>query len=160
LTRTSVPLDPLAFVEDTFKIQFGLLSIPEPEFYETDELCQQEALRMGALIFMKETLQEYPLASLGSTNLVRRMKNALSFISDIKKYAQLLVWLLFMGGISSKESLDRVWFIAHLVRVLPKHSTWENVRGVLKKVLWIEKLYGDPCRDVWKEVEITRAITS
>jgi hypothetical protein len=111
---------------------------------------------MGALIFMKETLQEYPLASLGSTNLVRRMKNAISFISDIKKYAPLLVSLLFMGGISSKESLDRVWFIAHLVRVLPKHSTWENVRGVLKKVLWIEKLYGDPCRDVWKEVEITR----
>ena len=111
---------------------------------------------MGALIFMKETLQEYPLASLGSTNLVRRMKNALSFISDIKKYAPLLVRFLFIGGISSKESLDRVWFIAHLVSVLPKHSTWENVRGVLKKVLWTEKLYGDPCRDLWKEVEITR----
>jgi hypothetical protein len=77
LTRTSVPLDPLAFVGDMFEIQLGLLSVPEPEFYETDELCLQEALRMGALIFMKETLQEYPLASLGSTNLVRRMKNAL-----------------------------------------------------------------------------------
>lgn len=160
LTRTSVLLDPLAFVEDTFEIQFGILSVPEPELYETDELCLQEALRMGALIFMKESLQEYPLASLGSTNLVRRMKNALSFISDIKKYAPLLLWLLFMGGISSKNTFDRVWFMAHLVRVLPKNSTWDNVKGVLKKVLWVEKLYDDPCRGLWKEVKITRAINS
>jgi hypothetical protein len=56
---------------------------------------------MGALIFMKEALQEYPLASLGSTNLVRRMKNALSLILDSKKYAPLVLWLLFVGGISS-----------------------------------------------------------
>ena len=56
LTRTSVPLDPLAFVEDPFEIQSGFLSIPEPVFYETDELSLQGALRMGALIFMKETI--------------------------------------------------------------------------------------------------------
>jgi hypothetical protein len=113
---------------------------------------------MGALIFMKETLQEYPLASLGSTNLVQRIKTALSLISDVKKYAPLLLRLLFMEGISSKKRLDRVWFMAHLIRVLPKRSTWESVRGALKKVLWVEKLHGHPCRGLWEEVEVTRAI--
>jgi hypothetical protein len=115
---------------------------------------------MGALIFMKETLQEYPLATLGPTNMVQRMKTALLFISDIKKYALLIVWLLFMRGFSSKKSFDMAWFMAHLVRVLPKHSTWENVRGVLGEVLWVEKLHGDPCRNLWKEVQITQAINS
>jgi hypothetical protein len=109
LTRTSVPLDPLAFVEDTFEIQFGFPSIPEPELYETDELCLHEALRIRALIFIKETLQEYPLVSHGSTNMLRGMKNAPSFIFNIKKYVPLLLWLLFTGGISSgKKSLDGV----------------------------------------------------
>jgi hypothetical protein len=112
---------------------------------------------MGALIFMKETLQEYPLASVGSTNLVRRLKDTLSSISDLERYAPLLLWLLFMGGITSK-SLDRVWFMAHLIRVLPKDSTWQNMKGVLKKVLWIEKLHDAPCYDLWKEIEVSRII--
>jgi hypothetical protein len=85
LTRTSAPLEKLPFVEDTFQIQFDLVLFPEPESYEGDELCLQEALRMGALIFIKETLQEYPLASVGSINLVRGLKDALSSISDLDK---------------------------------------------------------------------------
>jgi hypothetical protein len=155
LTRTLVPIEPLAFVADTFEIQSELLSILEPDSYESDVLSLREALRMGALIFMKEIVQEYPLALLGST---QRMKNALSSILDIKKYAPLLLWLLFMGGISSKNSIDRVWFMAHLVKALPKQSTWEDVRRALKIVLWIEKLQGDHCKNLWEEVKITRAI--
>jgi hypothetical protein len=113
---------------------------------------------MGALIFIKETLQEYPLASVGSINLVRRLKDALSSISDLEKYAPLLLWLLFMGGITSKKTFDRVWFMAYLVKVLPKDSTWENVKGVLAKVLWIERLHDAPGHELWKEIEITRRI--
>jgi hypothetical protein len=48
--------------------------------------------------------------------------------------------------------------MAHLVKVLPRHSTWEDVRRVLKKALWVEKLQGDPCRGLLEEVEITRVI--
>jgi len=153
---TPVPIEPLAFVADIFEIQSELLSNLEPDSYELDVLSLREALRMGALIFMKDIAQEYPLALLGSTNLVQRMKNALSSILDIKKYAPLR--LLFMGGISSKKSIDRVWFMAHLVKALPKQSTWEDVRRALKSVLWIEKLQGDHCKNLWEEVKITRAI--
>ncbi len=29
---------------------------------------------------------------------------------------------------------------------------------ILKRVLWVEKLHGDPCRCLWEEIEVIRAI--
>jgi hypothetical protein len=115
---------------------------------------------MGALIYMKEVFREFPFSAIGSRNLVRRLKESLTLISDWARSAPLSMWLFFMGGISAAGKPDRAWFVAHLVKVATalKVQSWSDVKQMLEKMLWIKKIHEQACKVLWEEVDIFRSV--
>ena len=96
--------------------------------------------------------------------LVRRLKE--SFPKPVLDPASLqgpsLLWLLFMGGIAARGTVDRAWFVAHLVRLAPivGLSGWDEVKCTLQKMLWIEKVLADRGKALWDELEIMSGVLS
>ena len=82
-------------------------------------------------------------------------------IAEEPRAASLVLWLYFMGGIASQGLATRSWFKNKLLEfvLLPGELlTWMNVKKALKKVLWIELVHEGPCKQLWDETEITRAM--
>lgn len=152
LTQGPVKVDQRAFVEDSYHILYGLMSQPETRD-EEDVNSIEEALRVGALIYMKAISQEFPFSVLGSQTLVRRLKKLLPQTNCI---GPLTTWLLFLGGIASKDRLDRTWFVAQLAKNVT--GTWEEISETVNRILWIKKILELSCKELWEEAEITREI--
>jgi len=158
-------LDPTVFIEACYSIQHQLLSRTSVEagadaFFDAYEARLEEAFRLGGLIFMKEMLQEFAFAVTGTKILVTKLKTSLGLILDDGSASHALLWLLFMGGLSAKQSLDRTWFISHLARLGNELDvlTWEEVRGLLEGVIWVGKILDGTGEKLWGEVEVMMSV--
>jgi hypothetical protein len=87
-------------------------------------------------------------------DLVHRLKACLGPIIASSPPSELLLWLLFTGGVSALGTPERSWFVKHLVSVAGDLGLerWEDVRDVLKKVIWHEILCERSYRRLWEEV--------
>ena len=159
-------LAPKELIEASFSIQYQLLSSAPLEdlsdgtiVYENDELG--EAFRLGAIIYMKEILQEFTSSTTGSRILVSKLRKSLRlvFTNGITPVSSsLFLWLLFMGGVASiKNGMDRTLFVTHLVRLcydLGIHE-WGEVKERLENVLWIGKVLDKTGKALWEETQDT-----
>jgi len=154
ISRPGVSLHPRAFDEDIILIQHRLLSTPNVADSELASAC-----RLGALIYVKTLTREKPFSPSSS----KVVKSLLARIVKERRAAPLLLWLYFMGGIASQGLAARSWFTNKLLEsvLLPGELlTWMSVKKALKKVLWIELIHEGPCKQLWNEIEATRATTS
>ena len=156
---SSAPLSPQAFVEDSYSIRHGLLSFSSSASSSAQERHIQEGLRLGALIYMKDLLREFPRSVVGMEVLIERLKKQLELVSQIQGLAPLLCWLFFIGGMYSVGT-DRVWFVAHLVKIksIMGLDDWHSARRQLEDLFWIEKIHDASGQTLWEEVEITGSI--
>lgn len=161
LNQSTLQINPVAFVEDTYQIQYQFILFSPAPVVGIAEQCLEEAFRMGGLLYMKESLREYPLAVLGTMNLVHRLKEALADILENDSFAPVLLWLAFVGAMSSKGA-NRAWFLAQLIKLGMKLRlrNWEGARDVLDSVMFIEKLHEEVCKGIWDEVEMMRIVFS
>lgn len=162
-------LGPNELIEATFSIQYQLLSsaplkdLSDGTFvYENDEL--DKAFRLGAIIYMKEILQEFTFSATGSRILVSKLGKSLDlvFTNGITPVSSsLLLWLLFMGGVASiKNGMDRTLFVRYLMRLrydLGIHE-WEEVKDRLQNVLWIGKVLDKTGKALWEETQFTNTV--
>jgi hypothetical protein len=152
-SRSGVSLDPKAFDEDIISIQHELLRIPDIAEREIAIAC-----RLGALIYVKTLTREAPFSALSSRVVVQKLKR----IAEEPRAAPLLLWLYSMGGIASQGLPARSWFTNKLLEfvLLPGELlTWMSVKEALRKILWIEMIHEGPCKQLWDETEITRAMS-
>jgi hypothetical protein len=162
LNYRTMKIDPVAFVEDTYQIQYQLTLFSSAPIIGVAEQCLEEALRMGGLIYMKDLLREYPMAALGTTNLVHRLKDALTDILNVEEFAPILLWLCFVAGVSSKRGPDRTWFTAQLMKLGMKLGlgTWDEARNVMKSVMFVDSFHEEPCRGLWEEMDVMKTVFS
>jgi hypothetical protein len=160
LTDETVNYDPIAFYDDAHAIQHCLLTYTDDPLVWGRKRHVEEALRMASLIYIKEILQEFPRSATGSRNLVQKLKTSLSVVKECWQLGSWLLWLFFVGGTASKAGPDRAWFTAHLVRMSMtlELSTWDEVKDILDKLLWIETTHDSMCKSLWDEVMVTRTI--
>lgn len=157
-SRSGVSLHPKAFDEDIIMIQHRLLSTPNVAESELATAC-----RLGALIYAKTLTREKPFSPSSSKVVIPKLKSLLMGIVKEPRAATLLLWLYFMGGIASQGLAARSWFTNKLLEfaLLPGELlTWMSVKKALKKVLWIDLIHEGPCKQLWNEIEVTRATTS
>ena len=112
---------------------------------------------------MKTLTREKPFSPSSSKVVIPKLKSLLARVVKEPKAAPLLLWLYFMGGIASQGLAARSWFVNKLLEfvLLPGELlTWTSVKKALKKVLWIELIHEGPCKQLWNEIEVTRATTS
>jgi hypothetical protein len=66
-----------------------------------------------------------------------------------------------MGGIASHGLPARSWFMNKLLNFVlypGELLTWASVKKALRKVLWIELIHEGPCKKLWFETEMSRAM--
>lgn len=74
-----------------------------------------------------------------------------------QKEGELMVWMLFMGGIETRDEADRVWFVEQIGKLVGRLGmVWEGVMKALEELWWVAKIHEQRCRRLWDEVEIER----
>jgi hypothetical protein len=160
-TVTSIS-DQISLLQVTYALRYQLVRFPNFEFAGFDapsrpDSMLDEVLRVGALLYIQATLQEFPFSAVGSRNLVRRLKASVMMVQiGNKAQGDLMVWLLFMGGIEAKDIEDRTWFAEQLGKLLSRlqMDTWDVVQQALENLWWIAKIHRDRCTKLWDEVVV------
>lgn len=165
LLTPDTKLDSKELVEACFSLQYQLLSsafIVEEDLggglsKGNDQLG--ESFLLGAIIYMKEILRETTRSATHSGRIVSKLKTSLNLVNTSQTApgsSPLLLWLLVMGGLASvKDSMDRILFVTHLVRLRCKFgfNGWQDVKEGLERVLWIGKVLDEAGNLLWEEVD-------
>ncbi|KAF7903198.1 uncharacterized protein EAF01_006247 [Botrytis porri] len=136
-------LDPGDFLDDIYWIEYELLSFPLS--LETDqESTIDKATRIGALLFMKSILEEYPHSSTGPSILLQQLQESLSTIdtaTTTEQTCQWLIWLFTIGAVhSQRDHITRTWFVEQLAGLHMERLKDLLVDGQVHAELHAEKL--------------------
>ncbi|CAD6446334.1 b65ea896-cc05-42a0-ac36-65c3002f8542 [Sclerotinia trifoliorum] len=110
-------LEPREFLNDIYWIEYELLSFPSSAGIK-QESGINKATRIGALLFMKSIIDEFPHSAIGPSILLQQLQDSLSTIDTAKvteQSRQWLIWLFAIGAVYSKrERISRTWFVEQL----------------------------------------------
>ena len=118
------------FREELNSIQTRLLHLPETAVSEPSE-----HLRLGMLAFLSTTLC-IPGRRLPSAYLSTRLRAACQAAASL----QFELWAFVVGVISVFEPSEP-WFRAAWTDVVGPDVSWEDVRGELRSVMWIDCMH-------------------
>lgn len=112
-SQPKVTSDHAGFSEDMYWIEFRLLAFPTSLPDGFPERTIDTACRLGALIYMKTVLEEFPHSKTGSTILLRELREALQTLPIVESTAPLVLWLSLVGSAVAKAP-EKNWFVSHL----------------------------------------------
>lgn len=150
-SESQTPIDPMAMDEDMTCIQHDLLRSLHPEQTGVERLCV-----ITALIFIQTLTREIPFTRLCSSYLSKQLKVAFPAIDVAKAPASLIFWMLFMGGLVSSDTAEKVWFrnrLREFQQLRGDLLTWERGRAQLQKVFWVESLHEDIGLQLWEDFD-------
>lgn len=151
--RGNVLLDPNAFAEDLYWIEYKLLSFPKELHVEIPERTIEKACRIGALLYLKNILQEFPHSMTGSSILLARLREALSGVAKDDLVMPTMVWVCMVGALLARD--ERKWFLGRLreSRETMRAATYDELAGEMSVVLSLKSAFGDDqCQSVWHEI--------
>lgn len=167
LSTRGAKLDTREFVDLSYSIQHQLLPHrDEGNEREVDDLVMgmvdehlEEVFRLGAILYVKEILQEFTFSSTGNRIIVTELKWALGRLGDqVLVWATagtwLLLWLHVVARIACGERIEeREWFVMHLRRTRERLGlhTGGDARSVLDRVLWVGKVLDAKGKTLWEE---------
>ncbi|KAH7399984.1 hypothetical protein BKA64DRAFT_707667 [Cadophora sp. MPI-SDFR-AT-0126] len=142
--------DPIMFAEDLHWIEHNLLSFPTTLPAKTSETSLDSAIRFGALLYTKSTLQEFPNSMTGPSILLARLQESLSEIEISVSITPLLAWLSLIGAVLSIGE-GREWFVARLgmLRATNRATSFEELAGGMNRLLCLRSVFGNACEDIW-----------
>jgi hypothetical protein len=157
LRTDNTSLNLLEFCEECISLQQSFLSFSSSKS-ELEQRLTEEALRIGALLYMKAVLKELPSPVTGSRILISEMKRNLEGKLNPRKQEPILLWLCFIGCSSAKDESDKRWFQAHLIdlAIILDLGDWYDVRKVLRRILWVEAIHEVPFGDIWDQCTAIR----
>lgn len=145
--------DPITFSEDLYWIEHDLLSFPRTLPANVLESNLDKALRFGALLYTKTTLQEFPNSMTGPTILLARLQESLRLINISKAVTPLLGWLSLIGGMLAVGE-GREWFLTHL-RILKdgnRVASLNKLAGGMNRLLCLRSVFGNACEVIWLDI--------
>jgi hypothetical protein len=96
---SSMLLDPVAFSEDSHWIEYKLLAFPTTLPDGMQERTIDKACRLGALLYMKGTLQEFPHSVTKFSILLLQVQESLCQLEVTESLAPLQLWLCVMAAV-------------------------------------------------------------
>jgi hypothetical protein len=73
--------------------------------------------------------------------------------------ADLLLWMLIIGGIAALGKPERPWFTSRLAIVLHRlNITWDDAQEILERFLWQKNACGTEGRELWSETVKSSAL--
>jgi hypothetical protein len=107
--KSPIFLDPIAYSEDMFSIEHRLLSFPNL----SSQPSITNACRLGALLYIKTILEEFPHSKYGSTLLLQQLRMSLNEMLNTKIETPVLIWLNLIGA-SLSTAAYREWHVDEL----------------------------------------------
>ncbi|EED19460.1 conserved hypothetical protein [Talaromyces stipitatus ATCC 10500] len=120
-----------------------------------------EACRLGLVIFGIGVIFPLPPESAPFLKLVRLLqlelqmcaKDSMTWTHTVPEM-KIRCWCLVLGGIAAIGTSEREWFVAELRLFKEKYSisTWNQVRRIMKSILWLDVVCNGPGEELWREV--------
>jgi Fungal specific transcription factor domain len=125
----------------------------------------QEPCRLVALIYTNMVFRELQPSAATHTFLTSRLRTALNethLMSCWGNPSETLLWVLFMGGAIALREPVRSWFVSVLSMVCTqlKIQSWHDIKDILVKYLWCDRIWEVRCKNLWFQVEEHRDCTS
>ncbi|RFN43532.1 hypothetical protein FIE12Z_12232 [Fusarium flagelliforme] len=145
LSPTAQKLKPEAFQEIMLSIQYRLLQLSF-----SDPL--QEALRVGLLAYESTIFLQIQGTKLKSDSFRDQMKEAIQAVPVLgEATANVKLWLLLVGSMMVFEGTEE-WLVQS-IRNLAGRQGWEDVRGRVRDVMWIDVIHDRPGREAYETVQ-------
>ncbi|KAI6083333.1 hypothetical protein F4821DRAFT_194566 [Hypoxylon rubiginosum] len=125
--------------------------------YRLVNLCfdagtMDEVIRLALLAFASNIFLQWCDVRTRYQNLTEYLRTALFLLNEGSDVipAQIVLWLYIIGRISVLDEADQVWFRPALATVLQsmKLKSWDEVRLLLKSILWIDVLLDPPAKQM------------
>ena len=143
-------ISPLPFDEDVTCIQHDLLRSLSPTQDSVEKLCA-----ITTLIFVQTLTREIPFTKRCSSDISKQLKDNFPAINVAKAPARLIFWMLFMGGLVSVDTEEKLWFRERLRdfrQLRGDLKTWESVEAELQKVFWVDQALEGFGLDLWQDI--------
>ncbi|TGO09644.1 hypothetical protein BTUL_0158g00070 [Botrytis tulipae] len=158
-SSSRILLDPGNFLDDIYWIEYELLSFPL-SLEGDQEAIIDKATRIGALLFMKSIIEEYPHSSTGPSILLQQLQESLSTIdtaTTTEQTCQWLIWLFTIGAVHSKrDHITRTWFVEQLAGLHMERLRDLLVGGQVHAEKLEEEDEGEP--QLWRLLELRQVI--
>ena len=132
----------------------GTISSPEREGPNS---WLMEASRLTGLIFTFTVFREIPTKAASIRGLVSRLKKILAKkLNQPLRYMLIIVWVLFLGGISSWTPETKSFYIESLVSISKRDTSllrdWHRVKQLLDEFVWCGRTGDSPAKQLWNEM--------
>ncbi|KIV99252.1 uncharacterized protein PV09_09023 [Verruconis gallopava] len=146
-------VDPHTLAEITVSIGYRLLKFRTLNDTRQDNALEA-AFHIGIATFLSTLYiqfgnRRFLKYHLVGTRLCEVIENGLG-----KENASVMLWLVFLGGISVLSNVDRDWLTrtVHVVTQALRITTWEEIQDHLLGYPWVSELHDKPGMAVWKSI--------
>jgi hypothetical protein len=153
--------DSTYFDDQRASIECRILAMPFEEDKKQGSEAEniQEPCRLAALIYTNMVFRELQPSAAIHTILTSRLRTALmqtDWMSCWGNLSETLRWVLFMGGAVALRGRIRSWFVSVLTVVCSKLriQSWHDIKEILVKYLWSDRIWEERCKNLWIEVEV------
>lgn len=139
--QTDHKISPQLFHEILISAMYRLLLAPKRN-HEPSGNDWLEAIRLSMVGFSATILLQGHAIKMRFANLSEQLREAIETLDlgDQPLY-EVRVWMLFVAGLSAVTDEDDGWLVPLLARQLSGESTWDGIRRLLKRFLWIDAIH-------------------
>jgi hypothetical protein len=153
----------ISLMKDTFSLRYSLILSPNSPPLNSGNASLDDVLRIGAIMYLQITPQEFPHAAVGPGNLVKKLRGLVLNVHmwNVRE-AELVLWLLFVGAMCARKGPDRIWYIDQIEKLTGelRFRGWDVVKEKLEMFWWVSELHEKAAKESWEEVEVLRSVMS
>lgn len=144
-------LQPELFQEIMVSIQYRLLLLEYPLASQSLEA----AIRNGLLAFEASIFLQVPGMKIKYPAMTDRLRFAIDVVNaSTPAFADLKLWLLFIGSISFIDSTE-LWLISAIIELTGEYD-WPEIRDRLKGIMWIDAVHDGPGKKIFEATRTAR----
>ncbi len=151
--RGGKALDPLIIDTVVTSVQYRLLSNLPLSSCHTQRDTVEESLRLGCLVYINTIHPQFPEDAETHRGLIEKFQTCLNrIVTASGNISEFLLWSLLLGGTMVSRDPIRTWFVARLADTATHLYllSWDHdVKPVILKFLWIERVHEAASRALW-----------
>ncbi|KAF7558920.1 hypothetical protein G7046_g5233 [Stylonectria norvegica] len=137
-------------------VRFHALHAPQLENFTA------AAYHIGLVSFITTLFMQHGQRRFFRYSLVAQALKTVIARSMHEEDSVLILWLLFIGGVSVLDEADHFWLLPRITQVTRSVgiASWPQLRSVLIRFPWIDLLHDVPGEALWEATKATAGLTS
>jgi hypothetical protein len=144
------PIDPRPLQDAISYLLHSILTVPTTATASC--CCSRYA---GALYILFFANSRFPNPDRMISRLIDDLRVSIERVEfEKRRLSSFAFWLLSVGGVAAAGQPRRSWFVARLMKLAPvlNLGSWDEVRDLLARFLWIEPICSSAYKSLWEEV--------